>query len=94
MKGGKIVSLSLRELAELTMGCARNGCTEHFRGPMPKGWRWMLLYYEAVPATPGISMEALAGAQRDCCLCPRHAAELDASLWPIPKWPMKTEGSA
>ena len=31
--------------------CAWDGCQQHFRGDMPKGWNWLLLHWSAQPET-------------------------------------------
>lgn len=68
-----------REMLDGPKACAWNGCAAHYSGPMPDGWRNLLVFWSSGPITritdiPGDTWD------RDGVLCPQHAQELDGLL--------------
>jgi hypothetical protein len=59
--------------------CAWEGCPETFRGDMPKGWTWLLSYWNPLPIN---RVEKIPEAHwyRDACLCPAHLLTLERQL--------------
>lgn len=72
-------TMTLAELRELPNGCAWYGCDQMFSGPMPAGWRWMIAYHSPQPIPSFLDIPQ-QNMQRDCCICPKHAQELDDQL--------------
>lgn len=58
--------------------CAWKGCDKAFHGAMPADWMWILTFNRPRPV--GIVDPARQLLKRDGCLCPEHAARLDAQL--------------
>ena len=56
--------------------CAWNGCLETFRGDMPNGWTWLLMYWNKQPLLKYTGADTL----RDAALCPAHTRALDLQL--------------
>lgn len=59
--------------------CCWGECEMTFKNPMPKGWRNLLLFWNANPV---LDLRQVPDEtwDRDGTLCPKHAAELDALL--------------
>ena len=83
------VELSSGDLAKMGAMCAWADCEAAFDGKMPNGWRWMLVYWWAYPAS-NHKMGKVAMSEncdRDAALCPEHALYLESQLKPIVRWP-------
>ena len=69
--------------------CAWDGCMEHFEGPMPTGWRFLLVYWAERP-DPNVTLGEIATSaptcDRDGVLCPTHTRRLDALLKDLGRW--------
>lgn len=75
----KIGPKEARAILESGMECAWNECPAYYKGPMPQGWRNLLVFWSHNPIAritdiPGGTWD------RDAVLCPQHAQELDALL--------------
>lgn len=62
--------------------CAWAGCPRIFKGDMPTGWTWLLMYW-----SPRVAIEPLYGRDwtRDAVLCPEHTLKVDALMKRIPR---------
>ncbi len=82
MKILELKTVPLADLEEAGCLCAWAGCSASFFGPMPKGWRSMLVYWQAEPSVEStIADICLSGhCDRDATMCPEHAAELESLL--------------
>lgn len=61
------------------LACAWGGCAAHFKGPMPYGWRNLLVFWSRGPI---MQITDIPGGtwDRDGVLCPQHAQDLDDLL--------------
>jgi hypothetical protein len=73
------------ELVEFSVGqlvggmCSWDGCGQIYEGDLPNGWRYLLLFW--APKTVDRIAEIRHDTwDRDGCLCPNHARELDGLL--------------
>ena len=82
MDVSEIKTVPLADLGEAGYLCAWAGCSASFFGPMPKGWRNMLVYWQPEPKVEStIADICLSGhCDRDATMCPEHAAELESLL--------------
>ena len=97
MKTLELKTVPLADLEKAGYLCAWAGCSASFFGPMPKGWRNMLVYWQAEPNVEStIADICFSGhCDRDATLCPEHAAELESSLKPLSRLAaMPAEGEA
>ncbi len=62
--------------------CAWADCEATFEGYMPKGWRWLMVYWWArPPANQKLWKIAMSSdCDRDAVLCPDHALQLESQL--------------
>ena len=68
----EVINVSANELEAMGSTCAWRGCTEHFRGDMPEGWRWMLKYHHPRPVLDVLKFLQRGGKpDRDAALCPK-----------------------
>jgi hypothetical protein len=59
--------------------CAWDGCTESFKGEMPKGWNYLLTYWAPHPTLDILSVPQ-RDMPRDGVLCPAHTRALESQL--------------
>jgi hypothetical protein len=62
--------------------CAWAECGARFEGEMPTDWRWLIMYWLPTADIRQLTKNLEAGRDidRDACLCPEHARELDNQL--------------
>jgi hypothetical protein len=81
--------LSRDELESLGCMCAWNGCQATCpSGPLPDGWRWLLMYWAPRPPLRMTDIPAETW-DRDAVLCPQHAKALDGMLKELARWTSK-----
>jgi hypothetical protein len=67
------------EVAAAGCICAWDGCTAVFKGDMPHGWTWLLMYWSKRPAMSVLYVPH-RDVPRDAVLCPEHTVVLDGQL--------------
>ena len=68
--------------------CAWRECGAHFKGEMPAGWNYLLVYWhpEPQPFTTLAEVATSNFCSRDAVLCVEHSRELESNLVDIARW--------
>ena len=90
MKKFVTTKLRLSDLAKMRQACVWEGCeaSTPIDKDLPPDWRWMIIGWWP------IGVFTWDQAERDACLCGKHAALLESYLKDIGNRLKKTEGSA
>ena len=89
--GIKIIERTRKTVAELKAmpsRCAWHECGADFKGEMPAGWNYLLVYWHPEPQVEATLAEVSRSnfCSRDAVLCPEHSRELESNLVDIARW--------